>query len=263
MTERTRNHIAQLHVDAQPWAAAHMQAIGQSREIPPGWRVEIISSYRSVEEQDRLFAQGRTRPGQRVTNARGGQSLHNYRLAWDLGLFGRSGEYVGRSPVYASIAPLGEQLGLEWGGRWRSRDEAHYQMTVGLTVAQIRARVRRGLQIPVPPLAVHAAAMVPEEPVQVFDGAQSTTIPAFLAEGRVWVAVRAYVERFGGAVLNAEDGRTFIIGLHGTQVAVLGVNRGGVGLARFADINRLHRWPHRFDSGSPHRLTILTGREDR
>ncbi len=37
-----------------------------------------ISTYRSFEEQNKLYAQGRTVPGQVVTKARGGQSPHNY-----------------------------------------------------------------------------------------------------------------------------------------------------------------------------------------
>jgi peptidoglycan L-alanyl-D-glutamate endopeptidase CwlK len=44
----------------------------------------VIFGYRSVEEQDWLYAQGRTRPGNKVTNARGGSSAHNFGLAVDL-----------------------------------------------------------------------------------------------------------------------------------------------------------------------------------
>ena len=43
----------------------------------------ITSTYRDKESQDALYAQGRTTKGKRVTNAKGGQSFHNYRVAFD------------------------------------------------------------------------------------------------------------------------------------------------------------------------------------
>lgn len=49
-----------------------------------GVDVDVTEGYRTIERQNQLFAQGRTRPGQKVTNARGGQSAHNYGLAVDL-----------------------------------------------------------------------------------------------------------------------------------------------------------------------------------
>ena len=42
-----------------------------------------ISGYRSFEDQDKLFSQGRNHPGIIVTRARGGFSFHNYGLATD------------------------------------------------------------------------------------------------------------------------------------------------------------------------------------
>ena len=48
-----------------------------------GIQVIVTSTYRSSEEQDRLYAQGRTIPGNVVTNARGGYSYHNHKVALD------------------------------------------------------------------------------------------------------------------------------------------------------------------------------------
>ena len=39
---------------------------------------------RTFKEQDDLYSQGRTRPGKIVTNAKGGDSYHNYGLAIDI-----------------------------------------------------------------------------------------------------------------------------------------------------------------------------------
>ena len=48
-----------------------------------GLVVEIVQGLRTFAEQDELYAQGRTKPGQIVTQARGGESNHNYGLAAD------------------------------------------------------------------------------------------------------------------------------------------------------------------------------------
>ena len=46
--------------------------------------VGISSTYRDIAYQNNLFAKGRTIKGSIVTNARGGSSMHNYRLAFDI-----------------------------------------------------------------------------------------------------------------------------------------------------------------------------------
>ena len=43
----------------------------------------ITSTYRDAESQNALYAQGRTAPGRKVTNVRGGDSFHNHRCAFD------------------------------------------------------------------------------------------------------------------------------------------------------------------------------------
>lgn len=45
--------------------------------------VYIYCGYRSTKEQDELYKVGRETPGSKVTNARGGQSFHNYGRAID------------------------------------------------------------------------------------------------------------------------------------------------------------------------------------
>ena len=48
-----------------------------------GIDVLITSTYRDAESQNALYAQGRTTPGKKVTNAKGGQSFHNWKVAFD------------------------------------------------------------------------------------------------------------------------------------------------------------------------------------
>ena len=47
-------------------------------------KVRITQGLRTFAEQDGLYAQGRTKPGKKVTNAKGGQSIHNYGFAVDI-----------------------------------------------------------------------------------------------------------------------------------------------------------------------------------
>lgn len=99
----------------------------------------VTSTYRDKESQDALYAQGRTAPGPVVTNARGGESMHNYRLAFDVVPM-RNGKCVwdAADPVWAQVGELGEEVGLEWAGRWvHFREYPHFQFTGGLTLAQL------------------------------------------------------------------------------------------------------------------------------
>ncbi len=96
-----------------------------------GHAIDIVSGFRSFAEQNKLYAQGRTTPGSIVTNARGGESLHNYGVAFDAVFM------VGGKPSWAEKHPwtlLGETaeaIGLEWGGRWTSfKDRPHMQLTL-------------------------------------------------------------------------------------------------------------------------------------
>ncbi|MFP3637325.1 M15 family metallopeptidase, partial [Bacillus sp. SIMBA_033] len=47
-------------------------------------QVRIAQGLRTIEEQNNLYAIGRTKPGRKVTNAKGGQSIHNHGLAVDI-----------------------------------------------------------------------------------------------------------------------------------------------------------------------------------
>lgn len=91
-----------------------------------GCPVRITEGYRSFERQEELYAQGRTKPGSIVTNARGGESFHNHGVAFDVvPLEGYN------SKNWEKIGLLGESLGLSWGGRWQFQDKPHFELTFG------------------------------------------------------------------------------------------------------------------------------------
>lgn len=124
-----------------------------------GLEVRLTSGYRSKKEQNELYAQGRSKPGQVVTNAKAGQSYHNYGLAVDFVIIhknqadydltadhNRSGE-----PDWQELGELGKALGFEWGGDWRSfPDYPHLQMDFGLSIRQLAAGKRPSEQATMP-----------------------------------------------------------------------------------------------------------------
>ena len=100
-----------------------------------GMELRVISAYRDCEQQNRLYAQGRTIPGNIVTNAKCGQSSHNIKRAVDVVEF-KNGVPLWKNPHWERIGELGEAQGLEWGGRWRSFvDKPHFQNLEGRSIA--------------------------------------------------------------------------------------------------------------------------------
>lgn len=99
----------------------------------------IVQARRTIQEQDALFAQGRTKPGPLVTKAPGGRSFHNYGLAIDVVDIGASGhpdkyeESDWKATDYAALNKLTLALGLEYGGLWRSSDTPHWEWHPGYT----------------------------------------------------------------------------------------------------------------------------------
>ena len=86
-----------------------------------GRYVCIVSGLRTIREQDKLYAQGRTAPGSIVTNAKGGSSAHNFARAVDLCPLDSHGALNWNDrETYKRIGALAEELGLLWGGHFKS-----------------------------------------------------------------------------------------------------------------------------------------------
>lgn len=99
-----------------------------------GFDLFIDSTYRSAADQDALYALGRTIvPHAIVTNAKGGQSLHQYGVAFDCYPM-VAGKIIFDSP-FTQTAPLGKAIGLEWGGDWTTfPDKPHFQYLADYTL---------------------------------------------------------------------------------------------------------------------------------
>jgi peptidoglycan L-alanyl-D-glutamate endopeptidase CwlK len=118
--------IEDLDPRVQPICRAHIAACeAESIELL------ITSTLRDLAAQDALYRIGRD-PGDtrlRVTNAKGGQSWHNFGVAWDVvPLIG--GKCVWNDPLlWEKIVAAGESVGAEAGAKWKEfKDQPHFQV---------------------------------------------------------------------------------------------------------------------------------------
>lgn len=124
--------IRQLAVDAVLVAMSRLSGKNSLR---------VTYGLRTFAEQDRLFNKGRDASGKKigpvVTNARGGQSYHNYGLAFDFVLMHNDGKisYNLREDLdedgisdWREVALSFKEFGFEWGGEWNFRDNPHVQL---------------------------------------------------------------------------------------------------------------------------------------
>ncbi len=92
----------------------------------------VAQGYRSSAEQNALYAQGRTKPGAVVTNAKGGQSNHNYGVAVDLCLYTSDGKNViweSTTSRWKTVVSAMKAEGFAWGGDWKSfKDYPHFEL---------------------------------------------------------------------------------------------------------------------------------------
>jgi peptidoglycan LD-endopeptidase CwlK len=118
-----------------------------------GVPILITQGLRTIAEQDALYAQGRTKPGSIVTNAKGGTSYHNFGLAIDFALLLPDGKQVSwdlkrdgdgdKVADWTEVVQEAKAIGFEWGGDFvLIKDAPHFQMTFGLTTSQLRAGVK-------------------------------------------------------------------------------------------------------------------------
>lgn len=153
--KRTEGTIATMLGPTQR-AARKFMAATSGAGLTSGFTVRLISGTRTFAEQDKLYAQGRTEPGNVVTCARGGQSNHNYGIAWDVGIFTAAGKYIDDlaekgqmkskdvEAEYLKLGPVGRGMGLYWGGDWAKPDRPHFQMLDNDQLSTVRDKFLNG-----------------------------------------------------------------------------------------------------------------------
>lgn|GEM_PF-3926284 len=95
-------------------------------ELKLGVEVAVISGYRTCEEQDKLFSSNKG-----VTNAKGGESLHNFGRAFDLVPISENFVALWDFDRWQEIGRLGKTIGLFWGGDFEKiNDYGHFEIAL-------------------------------------------------------------------------------------------------------------------------------------
>jgi len=142
VSQRNERAIARLHPQVRGLIRKFINDVYIKHQV----QLVIVQDYRTYAQQDALYAKGRTASGNIVTNAKGGQSNHNFALAvdvfplWDDGQLHMDGKSDAKNiEILKKIAPVGKSIGLEWGGDWKSIvDNPHFQLKTGKTMSQLR-----------------------------------------------------------------------------------------------------------------------------
>lgn len=99
-------------------------------------KIRVTQALRTSKEQDDLYAIGRTKPGKKITNARGGQSIHNYGFAVDICLVigGKTASWDtakdwdnDQVADWYECVKIFAKYGWDWGGNWKKfKDLPHF-----------------------------------------------------------------------------------------------------------------------------------------
>lgn len=131
-------NISELHPELQRKIALLKQECAKQ-----GLAIGISECLRTAAEQDALYAKGRTTPGSIVTNCRGitYSSMHQWGIAADFYRNDGKGAFVDTDGFFGKVGRMGQKLGLEWGGAWRSPvDKPHLQLPDwGSTAGKLKA----------------------------------------------------------------------------------------------------------------------------
>ena len=124
----SEQHLALVH----PVLAAKVRVAASGLAVM-GTYFRVAQGLRTYDQQDALYAQGRTAPGHIVTNARGGWSNHNFGCAVDCYPFlsGPTGDlnWNPATPQFAAMVKALKDQGLAWGGDWHTIiDNPHFQL---------------------------------------------------------------------------------------------------------------------------------------
>lgn len=127
--------------------------------FPANMAIRIVQGLRTIDEQNEIYAQGRTKPGKIVTKAQGGHSYHNYGLAIDFALIfdkDGNGSFEALSwdtssdadhdqvKDWQEVVKVFEAAGWEWGGKFSTiKDAPHLQKTFGHKIADLLDRYNK------------------------------------------------------------------------------------------------------------------------
>lgn len=153
----TGARIEKLH----PKLRAEVRALFEKIEagFTPNISIRLAQGLRTFQEQRDLYAQGRTKPGSKVTWVNAGYSYHNYGVAIDFVLLydlDGNGTYETASwdlkkdldkdklADWMEVVAIFKAAGWAWGGDWKSsKDYPHFEKSFGLSATQMLNKLNK------------------------------------------------------------------------------------------------------------------------
>jgi peptidoglycan L-alanyl-D-glutamate endopeptidase CwlK len=146
--ERSAKHLDSLLPEVRD---AFADFLIEAKELvaKEGLDYKIICGTRSWEQQEALYAKGRTAPGPKVTNAKPGSSMHNFGIAIDCGVFKGKVYMDDSTPADKKIADMMHKQAstlcakhnLRWGGNFKSLyDAPHFEYNTPYSLAELCSR---------------------------------------------------------------------------------------------------------------------------
>ncbi len=134
MDQTTKKHIDLLHPSVREEVTKIIEECNLA--LTGRAKVRITQGLRTFQEQEDLYAFGRTKPGKKVTNAKGGQSIHNYGFAVDICLIidGKVASWDtakdwdnDQISDWQECVKIFAKYNWNWGGDWKTfKDLPHF-----------------------------------------------------------------------------------------------------------------------------------------
>ena len=109
----------------------------ESQMESEGFPVRVVEGFRSFLRSELLYNQGRTIPGKIVTQAKPGQSFHNYGMAVDYCFHGPD-PYSDHHP-WALLGKVALASGCRWGGTFSHPDRPHVEADYLVPLSEIHS----------------------------------------------------------------------------------------------------------------------------
>ncbi|PZU91636.1 MAG: peptidoglycan L-alanyl-D-glutamate endopeptidase [Chryseobacterium sp.] len=157
MDKITQQRIQKLHPKVREEVTQIIEECDKA--LTGNAKIRITQALRTFEEQDQLYAIGRTKSGKKVTNAKGGQSIHNYGLAVDVCLMidGKTASWDtakdwdnDKVVDWYECVKIFAKYGWDWGGNWKTfKDLPHFEKkSIKTKASEIKTSWRNLIKLP-------------------------------------------------------------------------------------------------------------------
>lgn len=185
----------------------HPRLIDLSKKLVSACRgqgliIGIGESFRTKEEQDALYAKGRTAPGNIVTNAKGSSysSHHQWGTAFDIYRNDGKGVYTDGDGFFEKVGKIGKSIGLEWGGDWKSPvDKPHFQLP---DWGSTTTRLKRMYGTPEKFMDTWKGDVEMVEESKIIINGKEKKVKRILKDGTNYIAIRDIAENLGYDISN-------------------------------------------------------------